>query len=407
MKCRHCKNVLNYKLIDLGAQPPSNSYIALENLNNAEIYLPLKVYVCDKCHLVQTADFTQRETFFNSDYAYFSSTSKTWLAHAKSYVESIIKELDLNKDSFVIEVASNDGYLLKNFVEKKIPCVGVEPTKSTASHSKSIGINTIIDFYNVDLAKSLKNNYGEADLIVCNNVYAHVPDINNFTEALEASLNDNGVVTIEFPHLLNLIELCQFDTIYHEHYSYLSVSTVSNILKTKGLRIFKAEEIPTHGGSVRLYACKINANYKIHKSVIEIVNREEAVGLFDLHTFHNFQSRADKIKLEFLSFLINLKLDKKVVCGYGAAAKGNTLLNYAGVKSDLLPFVADAAISKIGKFMPGSRIPIKPPEDMIKLCPDYVIILPWNIASEVKSQFSSLLDKGCKFVTFVPYFKEI
>ena len=407
MKCRHCKNVLNHKLIDLGSQPPSNSYLTYKNLNCAEIYLPLKVYVCDQCYLVQTADFTQRETFFNSDYAYFSSTSKTWLAHAKSYVESIIKELDLNKDSFVIEVASNDGCLLKNFVEKKIPCIGVEPTKSTASQSKSLGISTIIDFYSVDLAKSLKTNYGGADLIVCNNVYAHVPDINNFTEALEVSLNDNGVVTIEFPHLLNLIELCQFDTIYHEHYSYLSVDTVSKIFATKGLRIFKVEEIPTHGGSVRLYACKINANYKMHKSVIEIVNREKAFGLFDLHTFHNFQSRADKIKLDLLSFLINLKLDKKVVCGYGAAAKGNTLLNYAGIKSDLLPFVADAAVAKIGKFMPGSRIPIKPPEEVIKLCPDYVIIFPWNIADEVKSQFSGLLDKGCKFVTFVPYLKEI
>lgn len=407
MKCRHCKKVLNHKLIDLGSQPPANSYLTIENLNRAEMYLPLKVYVCDECHLVQTADFTQRETFFNSDYAYFSSTSKTWLAHAKFYVESVIKEFNLNKDSFVIEVASNDGYLLKNFVEKKIPCVGVEPSKSTASKSKSIGINTIVDFYDVDLAKNLKDNYGGADLIVCNNVYAHVPDINNFTEALEISLNDNGILTIEFPHLLNLIELCQFDTIYHEHYSYLSVDTVSKIFATKGLRIFKVEEIPTHGGSVRLYGCKINANYKTHKSLFETVNREKSDGLFDLHTFHNFQSRADEIKLELLNFLINLKLDKKVVCGYGAAAKANTLLNYAGIKSDLLPFVADAGEAKIDKFMPGSRIPIKSPDEVRKLCPDYVIIFPWNIANEVKSQFSDLLDKGCKFVIFIPYFKEI
>ena len=407
MKCRHCHSKLDYELIDLGAQPPSNSYLHAQDLDKEEIYLPLRVYVCSKCFLVQTADFTQRETFFNKEYAYFSSTSKTWLEHATLYVRDIVEQFSINKNSFVIEVASNDGYLLRNFVDRGIPCLGIEPTKSTAAQSKAQGINTLVDFYGVELARQVKKEYGQADLITCNNVYAHVPDINDFTEALEISLAKEGVVTIEFPHLLNLINSCQFDTIYHEHFSYLSVATVNRILGSKKLRVFDVEEISTHGGSVRVYGCRESAQHVTKSSVGEIIRREEDSGLFDLKTFEVFQHRAISIKLELLDFLIKARADGKLVCGYGAAAKGNTLLNFAGIKSDLLQFVADAAPSKIDKFLPGSRIPILPPKAVSELNPDFVVILPWNIASEVKSQFYELAKNGTKFVTFIPNYMEI
>lgn len=402
MKCRHCKTELNYLLIDLGAQPPSNSYLKQEDLNKGELYYPLKVYVCQKCFLVQTADFMARETFFNLDYAYFSSTSSGWLEHAKKYVQKMIDMFDLSEKSFVIEIASNDGYLLKNFIDKNVRCLGVEPTESTAKISKTLGINTLVEFYSVQIAKMILEKYGPADLITCNNVYAHVPDINDFTEALQISLSDEGVVTIEFPHLLNLVSRCQFDTIYHEHYSYLSVQTVKNIFASQNLRIFKVEELSTHGGSVRVYGCKSHASHATCDSVDEIIKKEKEQGLFDLSTYNIFHERSVNMKLSLLDFLMNAKQEGKVVCGYGAAAKGNTFLNYAGIKSDLLPVVGDAAVSKIGKFLPGSRIPIVEPQALCDINPDYVIILPWNIADEVKSQFPKLVKKGCKFMIFVP-----
>lgn len=407
MNCRHCASELKNLLIDLGSQPPSNSYIKAEDLDKAELYLPLKVFVCSKCFLVQTADFTCRETFFNKDYSYFSSTSISWLSHAKKYVDEMIGMFGLDKNSFVMEVASNDGYLLKNFIERKIPCLGIEPTESTAAKSISVGIETLVDFYGTETARFVSNKYGAADLITCNNVYAHVPDINDFTEALEFSLSDNGVVTIELPHLSNLIKFCQFDTIYHEHYSYLSVSTVQKIFTYKGLRIFKVDELPTHGGSVRIYGCKVSANHTTCLSVKEILDQEERLGLRNVDSFTNFQDRATALKMDFLKFLLKAREEGKIVCGYGAAAKGNTFINFAGVKSDLLQFVADAAPSKIGKFLPGSRIPIVEPDAVIKLQPDYVVVLPWNIVKEVKNQFSGLRNTGAKFVTFVPNYNEI
>ncbi len=393
--------------MDLGFQPPSNAYRSIDQLNNEETLFPLRTNVCEECFLVQTEDYTARETFFDDNYAYFSSTSQSWLEHAKSFSEKVIKEFQLDEESFVIEVASNDGYLLRNFLERKIPCLGIEPTKNTASQAISRGINTLKDFYGADLAKFIRKESGEADLIICNNVYAHVPDINDFTRAIEISLSENGVVSVEFPHLLNLIKFCQFDTIYHEHFSYLSVKTVKRIFEENNLRIFRVEEIPTHGGSVRIFGCKSNGKHETCRSVDEIIVKETKYGLFNLETFKNFEARVRLRRDKLVNFLINAKSEGKVTCGYGAAAKGNTFLNYAGIKSDLLPFVADAAKAKVGKFLPGSGIPIKDPSAVNRLQPDYIIILPWNIADEVKMQFSFLADLGTKFFTFIPDLKEI
>lgn len=407
MKCRHCKNNIMDLVIDLGCQPPSNSYLTKIDLNKKENYFPLKIFICSSCFLVQTEDTTDKKTFFNSNYAYFSSTSKTWLEHAKQYATKIVDEFKLDQNSFVLEIASNDGYLLKNFKEMKIPCLGIEPTESTAQKAQEIGINTYVEFFDLRLAKKITEKFGKADLIVCNNVYAHVPDINDFTKAIEKSLKDDAVVTLEFPHLLNLIQKCQFDTMYHEHYSYLSVKTVKQIFEKHNLRVFKAEKIPTHGGSVRIYGCRKNANFQNKQSVGKIISEEIKAGLFDLLKYKEFQKNAEKIKLNFQNFLMKAKADLKKVCAYGAAAKGNTLINYAEVDSDLIPFVADASDAKANKYLPGSRIPIRKPESLIEFEPDYVIILPWNLANEIKSQFSKLADQGCKFFTVVPEVKEI
>ena len=407
MKCRHCENNSMELVIDLGCQPPSNSYLTERDLNKKETYFPLKIFICDSCFLVQTQDTTNKKTFFNSNYAYFSSTSTTWLGHSKRYVSRVVDELKLDNNSFVLEIASNDGYLLKNFLYKNIPCLGIEPTESTAKAAKKLGLNTWVDFYSLPLAEKIAEKYGKADLVICNNVYAHVPDINDFTKALETSLKDDAVVTLEFPHLLNLIKQCQFDTIYHEHYSYLSVRTVSEIFKKNGLRIFRVEKIPTHGGSIRIYGCKKNAEYKRDQSIDKIIDEEKQEGLFDLNQYHAFRTKAEKIKAEFLEFLYKAKAGGKKVCAYGAAAKGNTLINFSKVDQDLITFVADASDSKVNKFLPGSRIPILAPASLFDFNPDYVIILPWNLAAEIKNKFSKLADQGCKFFTFVPKVKEI
>ena len=407
MKCRHCDTEIKNLVIDLGAQPPANSYIEKTDLDSPEIYYPLKIYVCGKCFLVQTRDFTNRETFFNADYAYFSSTSSTWLEHAKKYAETIINQLRLNQDSFVVEIASNDGYLLKNFTKNDIPCLGIEPSESTASVARKHGIKTITKFFCEFLANDIIKDHGKADLITCNNVYAHVPDINDFTRGINQLLKEDGVVTVEFPHLLQLMKQCQFDTIYHEHYSYLSLKTVTKIFKKYGLKVFNVEILNTHGGSIRVYGCKKAAYHKTTSNVKEVINLEQKGKIHDLEAFNSFQSRAEAIKFELLKFLLNSKQAGKRVCAYGAAAKGNTLLNYSGIKADLLPFVSDAAASKIGRFLPGSRIPIMDPSYLKNYRPDSVIIFPWNIAKEIKLQFKELAASGCKFYTFIPKMKEI
>lgn len=402
MNCRHCKTSLQHTFLDLGFAPPSNAYLTKDSLCKPELYFPLKVNVCHNCWLVQTEDYTEARELFTSDYAYFSSTSTGWLDHAKNYVDKIINELGLSTQSRVIEVACNDGYLLKNFLNAGIPCLGIEPTESTASVAEELGIPVIKEFFGEILGAQLEAEGKGADLIIGNNVYAHVPNINDFTRGLKRALNKSGTITLEFPHLMRLVENVQFDTIYHEHFSYLSLHTVNTIFSTVGLRIWKVEELTTHGGSLRIYACHHFDSKENEPSVDLILNEEIKQGILQVETYLNFQARADKIKDNLLSFLIEQKKHGKTVFAYGAAAKGNTLLNYAGVRPDLIPVVFDAAKSKQGKYMPGSHIPILPSESLADLLPDCLLILPWNIADEIKNENIALAEKGTKFVTAVP-----
>lgn len=402
MKCRHCAASLTYTFLDLGFAPPSNAYLTQADLSCPEKYYPLKIRVCDQCWLVQTEDYAQADELFSPDYAYFSSTSSGWLAHAKRYAEMITGRLGLDGTSQVMELASNDGYLLRNFVAAGIPCLGIEPTASTAAAAEAQGIPVLREFFGEVLGERLARSGQQADLIVGNNVYAHVPDINDFTRGIAAALKPEGTITLEFPHLLRLIENNQFDTVYHEHFSYLSVHAAQSIFHAAGLRLYDVEELPTHGGSVRLYGCHIESSIPELPTLSRILQQEVNHGLLTIQTYQTFQTKADQVKDELLSFLIEQKRLGKAVAAYGAAAKGNTLLNYAGVKPDLLPFVCDAANAKQGKFMPGSHIPILAPEALAQNRPDYLLILPWNIAVEVKQQNQLLADLGAKFVTAVP-----
>ncbi len=402
MNCRHCAAPLEQTFLDLGFAPPSNAYLTAADLTRPEKYYPLKVKVCTHCWLVQTEDYTQADELFSPEYAYFSSTSSGWLSHAAAYASKMIGELGLDKSSHVIEVASNDGYLLKNFVSAGIPCLGIEPTASTAAAAEAIGIPVIREFFGEQLGKQLADSGKPADLIAGNNVYAHVPDINDFTRGLKASLKPGGTITLEFPHLMRLIEHTQFDTVYHEHFSYLSLYTVSRIFETAGLRIRDVEELPTHGGSLRVYGCHADDARAATQAVSALLSEEQARGLQTLATYQGFQAKADVVKDGLLAFLLEQKRAGKTVAAYGAAAKGNTLLNYAGIKPDLLPFVCDAAVAKQGKFMPGSHVPIYAPSELARQQPDYVLILPWNIAAEVRHQNNALAMAGSKFVTAVP-----
>jgi SAM-dependent methyltransferase len=352
--------------------------------------------------LVQTEDYARAEELFSADYAYFSSTSSSWLDHAAGYARMITERLQLGPESLVIEVASNDGYLLKNFVAAGIPCLGIEPTASTAAAAEALGIPVSREFFGEALGRRLAGEGRQADLIAGNNVYAHVPDINDFTRGLAAALKPEGAVTLEFPHLVPLIERTQFDTIYHEHFSYLSLTTVAQIFAAAGLRVWDVEELPTHGGSLRVYGCHAEAAIATTNRVDSLLAREDQFGLTRLETYTAFQACADRVKDDLLAFLIEQKRVGRRVAAYGAAAKGNTLLNYAGVKPDLLPYVCDAAVSKQGRFMPGSHIPIRSPEALREDPPDDVVILPWNIAQEVHTQLIDLVHRGVRFVTAVP-----
>jgi len=402
MNCRHCGKHLQHQFLDLGFAPPSNAYLEAEDLQKPEIYYPLKLYVCDACWLVQTEDYARSGELFTKDYAYFSSTSAGWLKHAGNYCEMISERLGLDSGSFVIEVACNDGYLLKNFVAGGIPCLGIEPTDSTAAAAEKFGIPVVREFFGESLAEQLVAEGQQADLILGNNVYAHVPDINDFTAGLKAVLKPGGTITLEFPHLLNLIRLNQFDTVYHEHYSYLSLYAVQRIFEQTGLRIYDVEILPTHGGSLRVYGCHADAQFAPLEHIHAVLEAESDAGMRDLASYLAFQPKADRVKDDLLAFLIDQKRKGKTVAAYGAAAKGNTLLNYAGVKPDLLPFVCDAAPSKQGKYLPGSHIPILTPEEIEKRKPDFVLILPWNIADEVMRQNACVRDWGGQFVTSVP-----
>jgi SAM-dependent methyltransferase len=402
MKCRHCAAPLAHTFLDLGFAPPSNAYLTDVDLTQPEKYYPLKIKVCDQCWLVQTEDYAQAHELFSPDYAYFSSISTGWLAHAARYAEKITRQLQLTQESLVIEVASNDGYLLKNFVVAGIPCLGIEPTASTAAAAEKLNIPVMREFFGEQLGKQLAAMGKQADLIAGNNVYAHVPDINDFTRGLKAALKPGGTITLEFPHLMRLIEHTQFDTVYHEHFSYLSLYTVNRIFKAGGLRVWDVEELSTHGGSLRIYGCHADDDRQTTPATSALLAEEERRGLHTLATYQDFQARADRIKDNLLAFLIEQKRAGKNVAAYGAAAKGNTLLNYAGIKHDLLPFICDAADSKQGKFMPGSHIPILAPSTLAERRLDYLVILPWNIATEVKQQNARLAVLGTKFVTAVP-----
>ena len=402
MNCRHCSAPLEHVFLDLGFAPPSNAYLNAADLQAPEQYFPLKLFVCDKCWLVQTEDYSRSDELFTKDYAYFSSVSTTWLAHARSYVDMITARLGLGSNSFVIEVASNDGYLLKNFVASGVPCLGIEPTDSTAAVAEAAGIPVAREFFGQDFASKLVKSGKQADLIIGNNVYAHVPDINDFTAGMKTALKPDGTITLEFPHLMSLMRLNQFDTVYHEHYSYLSLQSVKAIFARTGLRVFDVEQIPTHGGSLRVYGCHADDVRIDGAAVARVLAEEIASGLQDLATYQRFQREADKVKNKLLAFLVEAKQAGKTVAAYGAAAKGNTLMNYAGVKADLVSFVCDAAASKQGKFMPGSHIPILAPKALRERKPDYVLILPWNIADEVVKTNEFVREWGGKFVVAVP-----
>lgn len=402
MKCRHCGTTLEHTFLNLGFAPPSNAYLSAADLSKPEIYYPLKLKVCDECWLVQTEDYAQADELFSPEYAYFSSTSSSWQAHAARYAQQMTERLALGAESFVIEVASNDGYLLKNFVAAGIPCLGIEPTASTAAAAEQLGIPVLREFFGETLGRTLADQGRQADLIAGNNVYAHVPDINDFTLGLKAALKPEGTITLEFPHLMRLVEHTQFDTVYHEHFSYLSLYTVSRIFEQAGLRVWHVEELPTHGGSLRVFGCHADDQRVTTAAVTDVLAAEERAGLRQLHCYLQFQQRADEVKDGLLSFLIEQKRAGKKVAAYGAAAKGNTLLNYGGVKPDLLQFVCDAAVAKQGKFMPGSHIPILPPAALDAAKPDVVVILPWNIADEVVRQLAHVRSWGAQFVTAVP-----
>lgn len=394
---------MSHVLVDLGVAPPSNAYLAKMALKRPEKYFPLRVLVCESCWLVQAEAYSRAAELFNEEYAYFSSFSTEWLEHSKRYVEEMTARFRLDSSSTVVEVAANDGYLLQYVKEKSIGCYGIEPTASTANAARQKGIEIVQDFLSTSLAQQLRSQGKTADLVVANNVLAHVPDINDFSNACRLLMKPNGVFTCEFPHLMNLISQHQFDTIYHEHFSYLSFGTVINIFAKNGLNVFDVEELGTHGGSLRVYAQPSDTgSHLVSNRVEDLLSREVSAGMASIAFYQGFQEHAEKVKNEFLSFLIEQKKLDKVVVGYGAAAKGNTLLNFAGVKRDLIRYVVDRSPHKQNKFMPGSRIPIVSEERLSADTPDFVVIFPWNISGEVKTQLSFLTKSGTKFVVAVP-----
>lgn len=403
MKCRHCHEELTLPLVDLGSSPPSNAYLTKKTLKAPEKWFPLNVLVCQSCWLVQTEDFAGAEELFDDEYAYFSSFSSSWLTHAKAYVNTMVERFELNKSSMVVEVAANDGYLLQYVKEKSIPCLGIEPTNSTANSAREKGIEIVEEFFGVELARRLVAEGKQADLTTANNVLAHVPDINDFVSGFTHLLKDNGVATFEFPHLLNLIQKNQFDTIYHEHFSYLSLIAVNTLFNVNGLSIFDVEEITPHGGSLRVFAQRKDAGtHVVSERFVALIEKEQALGIEHADFYANFQEKANKVKYDLTKFLIEAKESGKKVIGYGAAAKGNTLLNFAGIKEDLLTCVVDKNPAKQNKYLPGCRIPIVTEEYLKEIRPDYVLILPWNLRQEIMAQLAYIREWGGEFVAAVP-----
>jgi len=404
MNCRFCSAPLSNKFAELVNSPLSNSFLSRDQLNEPEIYFPLTIYACSNCHLVQVDEYKNAREIFNSDYVYFSSYSTSWVAHAKRYVESMISRFGYSKDSLVVEIASNDGYLLQHFNNVGVPVLGVEPTTNTARVAIEKGIPTLTEYFTADFAKLLVSLGKSADLVLGNNVLAHVPNINDFVEGLKIVLKPTGVVTMEFPHLLRMVEQCQFDTIYHEHYSYLSFTTVQKVFAAHGLELFDVEEQPTHGGSLRIFAKHVSDYSKsVSSNVTWMLKKEADAGMLTREYYKSFQAQVNAIKNQFLRFLIDCQDNGRKVIGYGAAAKGNTLMNYAGLKgNNLIKFVVDAAPSKQGKFLPGTHIPVYDEHKISEYRPDYVIIFPWNLKEEIMNQLGYIREWGGKFAVFIP-----
>ena len=403
MRCRFCNTELKHVFIDLVNSPASNSFLTEEELNEPEVFYPLKVFTCHKCFLVQVDEYKKSDKIFDNRYVYFSSYSKSWLKHAQQYTEMMMNRFGVDKQSRVVEIASNDGYLLQYFKEKNIPVLGVEPTANTAEVAKSKGIETVVDFFGVRLAKELASKSLHADVLLGNNVLAHVPDIIDFVGGMKILLKKNGVITMEFPHLLQLVANNQFDTIYHEHFSYLSFTTVKSIFESQDLELFDVDELPTHGGSLRIYAKhREDASKQIGSNVERMLKMEQDAGITDIKYYSNFSEKALKIKIDVLTFLAGQKKQGRNVAAYGAAAKGNTLLNYCGVKNDLISYVVDANPHKQNKFLPASHIPVVNEEHLKNDKPDFVIILPWNLKDEIVSQLHYIKDWGGRFVIPIP-----
>jgi 2-polyprenyl-3-methyl-5-hydroxy-6-metoxy-1,4-benzoquinol methylase len=407
MKCRHCQTSLTLSLADLGSAPHSNAYLSADTLQGPERWYPLRALVCEHCWLVQTEDFSRPDELFDADYAYFSSFSSTWLTHSAQYVDHMVQRFALDQTSHVVEVAANDGYLLQYVAKADIPCLGIEPTHGTAAAARARGLDIVEDFLNLPLAHKLLAQGQSADVMVANNVLAHVPDINDFCASFAVLLKPAGVVTFEFPHLLHLVQQCQFDTLYHEHFSYLSLTAVHRILAANGLTVFDVQPLPTHGGSLRVFARRTDGSAgphaePVHARVADMLALEVAAGVTQADFYGDFQSQCLRIKRELLSFLIDAQIRGRRVAAYGAAAKGNTLLNFAGVRADLLSYVVDKNPSKQGKFLPGSRIPIVDESHLKAHQPDFVLILPWNLREEIMTQLSYVQAWGGQFVTAVP-----
>lgn len=403
MKCRHCHKKLRYPILDLGKTPPSNAFVAESELEKHECTIPLELYVCEECWLVQIGDPPEARDLFTADYAYFSSVSSTWMVHAQQYARMIKGRLQLDASSFVIEIASNDGYLLRNFIDEGIPCLGIEPTDSTAREAEKLGIPVLREFFTEKLGRRLSGEERSADLIIGNNVFAHVQDINDFSRGLKRALKPEGTITLEFPHLMRLVEHNQFDTVYHEHYSYLSFGTACRILQEAGLVVYDVEELPTHGGSLRVYASHAEDHSKTKTGrVRELLDTEESMGMKTAKFYSSLQNAADDIKSDLLAFFLKEKKKGKDIFAYGAAAKGNTLLNYCGIDSSSIPYVVDASPYKQGKYLPGSHIPVVSESVIPKFKPDYVMILPWNIKTEIEKQLHYVREWGGKFFVAIP-----
>ena len=404
-RCRFCDKQLEYIFADLGASPLANAYLTMEQIHQMEPFFPLQAYVCERCFLVQLPVFQSSEEIF-SDYAYFSSYSDSWLQHAKKYTESMIKRFGFDIKSQVIEIASNDGYLLQYFKEKGIPVLGIEPAKNVAEAAEKIGIPTRTDFFGESTAQKMAAERIYADLLIGNNVLAHVPELNDFIKGMKIILKAQGVITMEFPHLMRLIEENQFDTIYHEHFSYFSFSSVKRIFSHHGLKIFDVDELSTHGGSLRIYACHIEDQTKVTgENVGNLLKREAVEGFDEMKLYLAFNERVKAIKRSILSFMNKSKNEGKSIVGYGAPAKGNTLLNYCGIRKDYIDYTVDRSPHKQGYFLPGTHIPIYNPDKIKETQPDYVVILPWNLKDEIMQQMAHIRDWNGRFVTLIPEVK--